>query len=75
MPILRYHSEGITYYLKNSDLAIKEIANRLGFCNNSQFGTYVRRHFGMSPLQLRKQLISDNSSYLPIANSRSSSPS
>jgi len=43
----------IRYYLKHSDLSIKQICNRLGFPNASFFGKYVKEHFGMTPTQLR----------------------
>ena len=35
-------------------LAIKEIAVKLGFCNLSFFGKYVRKHLGLSPNHYRK---------------------
>ncbi len=47
--------EDIRYYLKQTDLSIKMIADKLGFPNASFFGRYVKEHFGMTPLQLRRQ--------------------
>ena len=47
--------EDIRYYLKQTDLSIKQICNQLGFPNPSFFGKYVKDHFGMTPLQLRGQ--------------------
>ncbi|MBO7044799.1 MAG: AraC family transcriptional regulator, partial [Prevotella sp.] len=44
------------YYLLNSNLTIKEIAMKLGFCNLSFFGKYVRENFGVSPSEYRRQL-------------------
>ena len=46
--------EDIRYYLKSTDLSIKQICNQLGFSNSSFFGKYVKEHFGMTPLQLRE---------------------
>ena len=43
----------IRYYLKHTDLSIKQICVRLGFPNPSFFGKYVKEHFGMTPTQLR----------------------
>ncbi len=47
--------EDIRYYLKQTDLSIKQIADQLGFSNQSFFGKYVKEHFGMTPLQFRRQ--------------------
>ncbi len=41
------------YYLKQTDLSIKQICARMGFPNPSFFGKYVKQHFGMTPTQLR----------------------
>ncbi|MGI6231555.1 MAG: helix-turn-helix domain-containing protein [Prevotella sp.] len=49
-----YMFEEIRYYLCNTNLTIKEVSNKLGFPNVSFFGTYVKRHFGKSPMCLRK---------------------
>ena len=45
--------EDIRYYLKQTDLSIKQIYAQLGFPNPSFFGKYVKDHFGMTPMQLR----------------------
>ena len=45
--------EDIRYYLRQTDLSIKQICDRLGFPNPSFFGKYVKDHFGMTPIQLR----------------------
>ena len=45
--------EDIRYYLKQTDLSIKQICAQLGFPNPSFFGKYVKDHFGMTPMQLR----------------------
>ena len=45
--------EDIRYYLKQTDLSIKQICDRLGFPNPSFFGKYVKDHFGMTPLNFR----------------------
>jgi AraC-like DNA-binding protein len=47
--------EDIRYYLRQTDLSIKQICDRLGFPNPSFFGKYVKDHFGMTPMQLRGQ--------------------
>ncbi len=47
--------EDIRYYLKQTDLTIKQITDVLGFSNQSFFGKYVKEHFGMTPLQFRRQ--------------------
>ena len=48
--------EDARYYLKSTDMSIKEIASRLGFPNNSFFGRYIVRHVGMSPISYRRSL-------------------
>ncbi len=45
--------EEIRYYLKQTDLSMKQIADCLGFANPSFFGKYVKEHFGMTPTQFR----------------------
>ena len=35
--------------LRTTTLSIQQIADRLGFCNQSHFGTFFRRYNGMSP--------------------------
>ena len=46
--------EDIRYYLKKSDLSIKQVSNRVGFSNTSFFGKYVKEHLGKTPLEFRK---------------------
>ena len=41
--------------LKESDLSVKEISNRLGFPNSSFFGQYFREEAGMTPLAYRNK--------------------
>ena len=45
--------EDIRYYLRQTDLSIKQICDRLGFPNPSFFGKYVKDHFGMTPMTFR----------------------
>jgi AraC-like DNA-binding protein len=45
--------EDIRYYLKQTDLSVKQICNQLGFPNPSFFGKYVKDHFGMTPIEFR----------------------
>lgn len=40
--------------LMDNSLSIKQISDRLGFANQSHFGTYFNRKTGMSPQQFRK---------------------
>lgn len=46
--------EDIRYYLKQTDLSMKQICDQLGFPNPSFFGKYVKDHFGMTPMEFRK---------------------
>lgn len=45
--------EDIRYYLKSTDLSIKQVSTQLGFPNTSFFGKYVKKHFGMTPQMFR----------------------
>ena len=45
--------EDIRYYLRQTDLSIKQICEKLAFPNTSFFGKYVKEHFGMTPLEFR----------------------
>lgn len=47
--------EEIRYYLRQTDLPMKQIADQLGFANPSFFGKYVKEHFGVTPMQFRKK--------------------
>lgn len=49
--------EDIRYYLKSTDLSIKQVSTKLGFPNTSFFGKYVKEHFGTTPFQLRQNNI------------------
>lgn len=52
---LREHiMEEIRYYLKQTDLSMKQISDLLAFPNPSFFGKYVKEHFGMTPAQFRE---------------------
>ena len=52
--IEQYTLEDIRFNLCHTDLSIKEISYKLGFANISFFGSYVRKHFGLSPSAFRK---------------------
>ena len=39
--------------LKDTDLSVKEISNRLGFLNSSFFGQYFREQTGVTPVEYR----------------------
>lgn len=54
--IEQYVNDDIVRILKTSDESFKEISHRLGFPNNSFFGSYIRKHFNMTPNQLRAKL-------------------
>ena len=54
--IREYTEADIRYYLLNTDLSVKEIADELGFPNLSFFGKYCRRAFGASPNDFRKKM-------------------
>ena len=51
--VAQYTVEEIRYYLKSTDLSIKEISAHMGFANMSHFGSYVRKHLGVSPSEYR----------------------
>lgn len=51
--IVQYTIDDIRFYLKSSNLSIKEISAKLGFANMSHFGSYVRKHLGVSPSDFR----------------------
>jgi len=53
--VAQYTMEEIRYYLKSTDLSIKEISARMGFSNMSHFGSYVRKHLGISPSDFRRK--------------------
>lgn len=46
--------EEIRYYLRQTDMSVKQICYELGFSSPSFFSKYVRAHFNMTPLQLRR---------------------
>lgn len=52
--VIQYTTEDIRFYLRNSNLSIKEISAKLGFSNMSHFGSYVRKHLGISPSEYRR---------------------
>jgi len=39
--------------LRNTDMTVKEISNKLGFPNSSFFGQYFREHAGTTPIEYR----------------------
>jgi len=51
--VVQYTTEEIRFYLRGTDLSIKEISARLGFSNMSHFGSYVRKNLGVSPSEYR----------------------
>ena len=53
--IHEYTVKAIERYLKQSNLSIKEIADRLEFPNLSFFGKFTKNHLGVSPTEYRRQ--------------------
>lgn len=51
--VAQYTIEEIRFYLRSSNLSIKEISAKMGFSNMSHFGSYVRKHLGVSPSEFR----------------------
>ena len=51
--VIQYTTEEIRFYLRSSNLSIKEISAKMGFSNMSHFGSYVRKHLGVSPSHFR----------------------
>ena len=47
--------EDIRYYLKQTDLSIKQVCDRIGFSNPSFFGKFVKQYLGMTPVELRNR--------------------
>jgi AraC-like DNA-binding protein len=41
--------------LYTTTLSVQEIADQLGFQNQSHFGTFFKRHTGLSPAAFRKK--------------------
>ena len=54
--ICDYVQNDVRFYLLHTNLSIKEIAVKLGFCNLSFFGKYVRENLGKSPSEFRRHL-------------------
>lgn len=51
-----YVQNDVRFYLLHTNLSIKEISVKLGFCNLSFFGKYVRENLGKSPSEFRRHL-------------------
>ena len=54
--IAQFVVKDIRRLLEETDKSIKEICNELAFPNPSFFGTYVRKHLGLSPRQYRDRV-------------------
>jgi len=54
--IRNYVQNDVRFYLLHTNLSIKEISVKLGFCNLSFFGKYVRENLGRSPSEFRRHL-------------------
>ena len=57
--IREYVQNDVRFYLLHTNLSIKEISVKLGFCNLSFFGKYVRENLGKSPSDFRRHLKED----------------
>ena len=53
--IRQYTKEDIRFHLCHTSLTLKEICEKTGFKNLSFFVTYVRKQFGMTPMEIRSQ--------------------
>ncbi len=53
--IRQYTKEDIRFHLCHTNLTLKEVCERTGFKNLSFFVTYVRKQFGMTPMEIRSQ--------------------
>ena len=53
--IKEHTMEEIRYYLKETDLTIKQIVDKTGFGNASFFCKYVKQNFGVTPMQFRQK--------------------
>lgn len=53
--IKEHTMEEIRYYLMQTDLSVKQVADKTGFINDSFFCKFVRLNFGMTPMQLRQK--------------------
>lgn len=53
--IKEYTMADITYYLRSTNLSIKEISNLMGFPNCSFFCKYVKEHLHCSPTKYRQE--------------------
>jgi AraC-like DNA-binding protein len=42
--------------LRNTDLTVKEISNRMGFPNSSFFCQYFREQAGITPIEYRNKI-------------------
>ena len=53
--IREYTLADIKFYLRDTNMTIKEISNQMGFTDSSIFGNYVRKNFGISPSKYRNE--------------------
>ncbi|MGI6223108.1 MAG: helix-turn-helix domain-containing protein [Prevotella sp.] len=53
--IQEYIMTDITYYLRSTNMSIKEISNMMGFPNSSFFCKYVKEHLHASPIEYRQK--------------------
>ena len=54
--IAKVRAEKALQMLRNTELSIKEIADRLSFPDQSTFGKFFKKHFGESPLGYRSKI-------------------
>ena len=54
--IASMRTEAASRLLRNPDLTIQQIAERLSFADQSSFGKFFKKHAGISPLKYRQKL-------------------
>ena len=54
--IAKVRAEKALQMLRDTELSIKEIADRLSFPDQSTFGKFFKKHFGKSPLGYRSKI-------------------
>ncbi len=55
--LIQYRLHQSTWYLKNTDMTITQIANTVGFSGGSYYAEAFKKHYNKSPSDYRKQFI------------------
>ena len=53
--INQYRFEKAKYLLENTDLAVNDIATKIGFVNTNYFYTSFKKYYGVSPTEWRNK--------------------